>query len=77
VDSLEDRARGVVDGVLRRVALREAAGVLQVWSGGDPERARVLLDEHLACGGREVEAARLVAIVNAEARPCEDPDWWD
>jgi hypothetical protein len=77
VDSLEDRARGVVDGVLRRAALREAAGVLQVWSGGNPEQARALLDEHRAFGERDVEAARLVAIVNAEARPRQDPDWWD
>ncbi len=77
MDSIEDRARGVVDGVARRATLHEAAGVLQVWSGGDPRRARELLDGHQDSDGCAVEAAGVTAIVDAEARPREDPDWWD
>lgn len=77
MDSLERRARRVADGVARRAALHEAAGILQAWTGGDPRQARALLDEHLATGGREAEAARVVAIVNAEALVSDDPDWWD
>jgi hypothetical protein len=74
VDPLEGRARRVADGVLRRTALHEATGVLRAWSGGDP---RALLDDHLAPGEREVEAARVVAVVDAEALLSGDPDWWD
>jgi hypothetical protein len=67
----------VVDGVARRAALHEAAGVLQAWTGGDPRQARALLDEHLATDGCEAEAARVVAIVDAEALASSDPEWWD
>jgi hypothetical protein len=77
VDSPERRARRVADGVVRRAALHEAAGVVQAWTGGDPRQARALLDEHVATGGCEAEAARVVAIVDAEALTCGDPEWWD
>ncbi|MCS7479673.1 hypothetical protein ACFFQW_19910 [Umezawaea endophytica] len=75
MDPLEDRARKVADGVARRAALHEAAGVLRAWSGGDHRGARALIDEYDATGGSDGEVARLAAIVDAEARPGEDPDW--
>jgi hypothetical protein len=75
VDSPEDRARTVVEGVSRRAALHEAAGVLRVWSGGDQQRAGALIDEYNSTGGGEAEVARLAAIVDAQARSGVDPDW--
>lgn len=68
-------AQRIVDGVTSRAALHEAVGIVLAWHGGDQGHA---LEEF--CGqrveaDREAEVARLKAVVDAEARNREDPDW--
>jgi hypothetical protein len=57
------------------VALDEAVGIRGAWQGCDTGQARenLLADEGFA--GQHAEAARIAAIVDAQAEGRTDPDW--
>lgn len=70
-ESLEIAAR-VVQALAARAAVNEAVGVLQGWQGCDSAQA---LDGLSGGAGREAEASRIAAIVDAQADGTADPDY--
>jgi hypothetical protein len=63
------------DALQRRATLDEGVGVLQAWTGGTAGTARRELVQDFGFDGQDIEAARMIAIVNATADPNADPDW--
>lgn len=67
-------ARRVLDVLAQRVAVEEAVGVLRGWQGCDSAAAREQLSSRRD-GGRDEQAARVVALANSRAETGTDPDW--
>ncbi|CCH31831.1 hypothetical protein ABZ816_25850 [Actinosynnema sp. NPDC047251] len=67
----EAEARRVVDRMLRRAALHEAIGILQVWNSCGPQQAR---DDLHHSTSQDTEAHRVIAAVDATADGRDDPD---
>ncbi|GAB2747072.1 hypothetical protein [Amycolatopsis magusensis] len=77
-DGHEVAARRLVERVQRRVALNEAVGIMQAWRDCGQQEARDDLRVEHGVAGQQVEADRLIAVVNADARSRADPDaGWD
>jgi hypothetical protein len=64
-------ARRLQERMRLRTALHEGVGILRVWHICGQEHARDQLD---VAEGRDVEAARVIAAVNAAAEDRADPD---
>lgn len=71
----EDAARRLLARTELRAAENEAVGVLQVWHACRREEARDELDVTGTAAGQEVEARRIIAVVDADAHGRADPDW--
>ncbi|MFI6026623.1 hypothetical protein [Amycolatopsis magusensis] len=77
-DGHEVAARRLLERVRRRIALNEAVGIMQAWRDCGQQEARDDLRTEHGAAGQQVEADRLIAVVNAEARSRADPDaGWD
>jgi hypothetical protein len=66
-----ERARRLEERMRLRTALHEGVGILRVWHICGQQHARDQLD---VPEGRDVEAARVIAAVNATADGRADPD---
>ncbi|RSN54596.1 hypothetical protein DMH01_36015 [Amycolatopsis sp. WAC 04182] len=73
-ESLEIAAR-LVQALEGRAVVSEAVGVLQGWQGCDFAQALDGLSGGTGQAGREAEAARIAAIVDAQADGTADPDY--
>lgn len=71
------RARQIVAAMQERVALAEGAGVLQGWEHSSSRQAQRNLRDRHGEHGQNTEAARMIAVVNANAAQGTDPDWND
>ncbi|SDI71475.1 hypothetical protein SAMN05192558_1179 [Actinokineospora alba] len=74
----EELARSVLRAVRGQVAREEAVGVLRSWQRCDVGEARRSLadgDGGAGRAGQDGEAARVVAIIEGDARGRADPDW--
>ncbi|RSM63034.1 hypothetical protein DMH03_13430 [Amycolatopsis sp. WAC 01376] len=68
---LLEAAAGLVRALEGRAAVNEAVGVLQGWQGCDTAHAlNAAID-----AGRDAEAVRIAAIVDAQADGTADPDY--
>lgn len=77
-DGHEEAARRLVERVQRRIALNEAVGIMQTWRDCGQQEARDDLRGSHGVAGQQVEADRMIAVVNADARNRDDPDaGWD
>lgn len=73
----EELARSVLRALHGRVAREEAVGVLQSWQRCDMGEARRTLADGKGGAsrlGQDSEAARVAAIIEADARGRADPD---
>jgi hypothetical protein len=61
--------------VSRRADLEQAVGVFRCWHSCDAVQARQDLVDDGGMAGQDAEAARVVAIVDAQAERRADPDW--
>ncbi|MGC7095233.1 hypothetical protein ACPZ19_11250 [Amycolatopsis lurida] len=78
LDGREKAAHLLVERVRRRAALNEAVGIMQVWRDCGQQEARDGLEAEHGAGGQQVEARRMIAAVNRDARGRADPDaGWD
>jgi hypothetical protein len=68
-------AARIVAAVSRRAELEEAVGVFRCWHMCDSGQARQDLVDDGGTAGRDAEAARVVALVDAQAEGRADPDW--
>jgi hypothetical protein len=68
-------AERMVAAVSRRAELDEAVGVFRCWHVCDAVQARRDLVDDGGTAGQDAEAARVVALVNAQAEGRADPDW--
>ncbi|MEU3627851.1 hypothetical protein BS329_09135 [Amycolatopsis coloradensis] len=68
-------AAWVVRALERRVAVNEAVGVLRGWQDCDAGQALADLTGDTGPAGRDAEAARIAAVVNAQADGTADPDY--
>ncbi|WP_290056841.1 hypothetical protein [Amycolatopsis solani] len=74
----EEAARRLLARTELRAAANEAVGILQVWYACRREQARDELDVTGTAAGQEVEARRIIAVVDAAANGRADPDaGWD
>ncbi|GAB3158442.1 hypothetical protein [Amycolatopsis sp. NPDC004378] len=74
----EEVARRLLTRTELRAAENEAVGILQVWHDCRREQARDELDVTGTAAGQEVEARRIIAVVDADANGRADPDaGWD
>ncbi|MEV6873370.1 hypothetical protein [Amycolatopsis sp. NPDC051128] len=74
----EETALRLLAGTRQRAAANEAVGILQVWHACAREQARDDLDVTGTTAGREVEARRIIAVIDAAATGRADPDArWD
>ncbi|MFI9454799.1 hypothetical protein [Amycolatopsis sp. NPDC052450] len=71
---LETAAR-LVQALEGRAAVNEAVGVLQGWQGCDTAHALDELTDGTGPAGRDAEAVRIAAIVDAQADGTADPDY--
>jgi len=68
-------ASRMVAAVSRRADLEEAVGVFRCWHVCGAAQARQDLVDGGGMAGQDAEAARVVAIVDAQAEGRADPDW--
>ncbi|HEV2087694.1 MAG TPA: hypothetical protein VGR21_05230 [Cryptosporangiaceae bacterium] len=68
-------ARHLVAAVHGRAALDEAVGVLRYWGDCGAQQARQQLYAGHGARGRQIEAARVAAVVDAAADRRGDPEW--
>lgn len=74
----EESARRLLDRMQLRTALNEGIGILQVWNACEQQQARAQLLADNGASGQDVEADRMIAVVNAAAENSADPDAnWD
>jgi hypothetical protein len=74
----EQAALALLGRMRARAVSCEGIGVLQRWSGCDRAQARAWLSEGPDAAGGHGEAARIVALADAQAREYTDPDaHWD
>jgi hypothetical protein len=65
----------LAQGLARRAMVAEAVGVMRCWQRCDTAQARRTLTENAGSDGQDAEAVRVVAIVDAQADGCADPEW--
>jgi hypothetical protein len=58
-----------------RAAMSEAVGIMRSWHRCDTAQARQNLADNSGADGQDAEAARVAAIVDAQADGRTDPDW--
>ncbi len=68
-------AARMVTALSRRTALEEAVGVVRCWHDCGTAQARRDLVDQDGVAGQDAQAARVVAIVDADADGRADPDW--
>lgn len=59
----------------RQASLDEATGILARWGECGSAQAREGLRTVHGRGGEDAEAARVIAVTNADAQAWADPDW--
>lgn len=67
----------LVDALEGPAAVNEAIGILRGWQGCDAAQALDNLTGGAGPAERDAEAARIVAVVNAQADGTADPDYGD
>ncbi len=65
----------LLQALVSRTAVNEAVGILQGWQGCDAAQALDDLTCDAGPAGRDAEATRIAAIVNAQADGTADPDY--
>jgi hypothetical protein len=74
----EKVARRVLHRLRQRAALNQAVGILRVWHCCGEQQARDDMHSQHRTTGQDVEALRMIAVVNAAAEGRGDPDaHWD
>ncbi|MBB4912766.1 hypothetical protein [Actinophytocola algeriensis] len=74
----EQAARRVLHRLQQRTTLNEGIGILQTWNDCEQQQARDQLRTDNGSNGQNVEADRMIAVVNATADATTDPDAdWD
>lgn len=75
VADLEAAGRLLLDNLARGAARAEGVGILRSWRNCSTGQARRDLYGEHGSHGQDAEAARLAAVVDADARGRADPDW--
>lgn len=65
----------IADALAQRAAMSEAVGIMRSWQGCGSAQARQDIADNSGADGQNAEAARVVAIVDAQADGRTDPDW--
>jgi hypothetical protein len=76
-DAEETKAlsRRLLEHLRRRAAMSTAIGILAAADRCRPDQARATLRADHGRAGEQAEAARVVAVSEANAEPRNDPDW--